>query len=129
MYLSLLYRGPRRYALLDGAREVGSLEGTTLRFGPFESGAEVARAADAGRLALRRWIESRSAERSAADGRSHATTERDEDVAHGRAPFVEFTLPSDVYTAVALHVAQRLLEAIRESAREYRTELVAPLPG
>ena len=122
MHLSLLYRGPDQYVVLDGRREVGSLERGTLRFGPFETEPHAERAAMAGRAALRRWLESRP-------GTAH-TDDRDATVAPSRLDaglaerrvFAEFTLPPGTYAAVALHVAQQILAAIRESTPIARAE-------
>ena len=124
MHLTLRYRGPGHYALLEGAREVGSLEGATLRFGPFENEADRERAEDAGHAALRRWLEGRPRAREDSDGRALAAPVRDDGVERGRGPYVEFSMPPGVYAAVALHVAQGILQAIRESALDGEVAVV-----
>ena len=49
---------------------------------------------------------------------------RDDGVERGRGPYVEFTMPPGVYAAVALHVAQSILQAIRESALDGEVAVV-----
>lgn len=60
MFLSLLFRGARGYTLLHGTREVGSLNGSVLRFHPFATETDAIRAADAGYHALLRWLAART---------------------------------------------------------------------
>jgi hypothetical protein len=121
MYLSLLYRGPGRYVVLDGRNPVGSLEGATLRFGPFESEADAERAAAAGRAALRRWLESRSGARLAEHRDATIAPSGRAEAAPARSELIEFMLPPDIYPAVALDVAQRILAAIRGSVLDPHT--------
>jgi hypothetical protein len=147
MFLSLLFRGSSGYTLLQGTREVGSLEGAVLRFHPFTTHADATRAADAGYRALVRWLSSRP--EAPADGTRFMSRGPSEDAAltrwmgprgtpivrlsrhrprHSSAPHdateppyaVEFILPDGTYPAVALEPAQRIHEAICAAADETR---------
>ena len=122
MYLSLLYRGPGRYVVLDGTTEVGSLAGTTLRLGPLDTSTHPERAAAAGYDALRRWLASRPGAQYAEHGESTVTPIRRDAGSDDASGCVEFALPPGIYPVAALHVAQGILAALREAPRTDRAD-------
>ena len=138
MYLSLVYRGPGLCALMNGTRQVGWLDGHSLRFEPFATASDATRAHAVGRAVIAEWLASRlslvhSADATAGAGRHRPASSSVMRVERRRSDLlapsasargadasvyaVEFELPPGTYPSVALQPAQRIHDALRDADR------------
>jgi hypothetical protein len=134
MGLSLTFAGPSTYRLVDDGVDVGRLAGNLLVFSGFATQHEAEHAGDAGYVALLQWMayrkggvredfpavhvalsENGTSEWLGPDGESLARAIPSSDP---QGFVLEFTLPEDLYTAVAARAAIHVYESIAEARRE-----------